>query len=183
MACCPPHSMVGSSSHSPYSFTEEAGKLLLLFHLLYIGCQGPLASIFLSLKQKIHSLVQINLARGVFLPKYCKCFSFYLNYSFLLHTLSFFFFLPSYFYILKHREEFKRHYRIPNNVSIVHRSLGEWHEKRNTKGIIIPMIAFIDGGMRIPMGRVTRDFLTLFRLCRTQCVPNMFRILQCRRVE
>ena len=39
------------------------------------------------------------------------------------------------------------------------------------------MIAFIDGGMRIPMGRVTRDFLTLFRLCRTQCVPNMFRIL------
>ena len=27
------------------------------------------------------------------------------------------------------------------------------------------------------MGRVTRDFLNLFRLCPTQCVPNMFRIL------
>ena len=39
------------------------------------------------------------------------------------------------------------------------------------------MIAFIEGGMRIPMGRVTRDFLNLFRLCPTQCVPNMFRIL------
>ena len=39
------------------------------------------------------------------------------------------------------------------------------------------MIAFIEGGMRIPMGRVTRDFLNLFRLCHIQCVPNMFRIL------
>ena len=27
------------------------------------------------------------------------------------------------------------------------------------------------------MGRVTRDFLNLFRLCPTQCAPNMFRIL------
>ena len=27
------------------------------------------------------------------------------------------------------------------------------------------------------MGRVTRDFLNLFRLCPTQCVPNIFRIL------
>ena len=27
------------------------------------------------------------------------------------------------------------------------------------------------------MGRVTRDFLNLFRLCPTQCIPNMFRIL------
>ena len=76
-----------------------------------------------------------------------------------------------------HREDFKRHYRIPKNVSIVHYSLGEWHEKRPTEAVVISMIAFIEGGMRIPMGRVTRDFLTLFRLCPTQCVPNMFRIL------
>ena len=39
------------------------------------------------------------------------------------------------------------------------------------------MIAFIEEGMRTPMSRVTRDFLNLFRLCPTQCVPNMFRIL------
>ena len=39
------------------------------------------------------------------------------------------------------------------------------------------MVAFIEGGMRIPMGRVTRVFLNLFRLYPTQCVPNMFRIL------
>ena len=39
------------------------------------------------------------------------------------------------------------------------------------------MIAFIEGGIRIPMGRVTRDFLITHRLCPTQCSPNLFRIL------
>ena len=39
------------------------------------------------------------------------------------------------------------------------------------------MIAFIEGGMRIPMGRVTRDYLIAHRLAPTQCAPNMFRIL------
>ena len=43
--------------------------------------------------------------------------------------------------------------------------------------MIILMIAFIEGGMRIPMGRVTRDFLIAHQLCLTQCFPNMFRIL------
>ena len=58
----------------------------------------------------------------------------------------------------EHREEFKRHYRILSSVSIQHCNLGEWHEKRPTEAIVIPMIAFIEGGIRIPMGRVTRDF-------------------------
>ena len=40
------------------------------------------------------------------------------------------------------------------------------------------MIAFIKGGMRIPMGMVTRDYLKAHRLA-TQCAPNMFRILGC----
>ena len=39
------------------------------------------------------------------------------------------------------------------------------------------MIAFIEGGMRISMGRVTRDYLIAHRLAPTQCAPNMFRIL------
>ena len=77
----------------------------------------------------------------------------------------------------KNREEFKRYYRIPSNVSIQHCNLGEWHEKIPTKAVVISMIAFIEGGIRIPMGRVTRDFLTLFRLCPTQCASNMFKTL------
>ena len=42
---------------------------------------------------------------------------------------------------------------------------------------MIPMIAFIKGGIRIPIGRVIRDYLIAHRLAPTQCVPNMFRIL------
>jgi len=39
------------------------------------------------------------------------------------------------------------------------------------------MIAFIEGGMRLPMGRVTRDFLIAHRICHHQCAPNLFRVL------
>ena len=39
------------------------------------------------------------------------------------------------------------------------------------------MIAFIKGGMRIPMGIITRDYLRAYRLAPTQCAPNMFKIL------
>ena len=42
---------------------------------------------------------------------------------------------------------------------------------------MIPMIAFIKGGIRIPIGRVIRDYLIAHRLAPTQCVPSMFRIL------
>ena len=45
--------------------------------------------------------------------------------------------------------------------------------------MVIPMIAFIEGGMRILMGTITRDYLKARRLALTQCAPNMFRILGC----
>ena len=41
------------------------------------------------------------------------------------------------------------------------------------------MIAFIEGGMRIPIGMVTRDYLRVHRLAPIQCAPNMFKILGC----
>ena len=39
------------------------------------------------------------------------------------------------------------------------------------------MIAFIEGGMTIPMGKITRSYLRFFKLSPTQCAPNMFRVL------
>ena len=39
------------------------------------------------------------------------------------------------------------------------------------------MIAFIEGGMTILMGRTTRDYLRSHRLYPQQCAPNFFRIL------
>ena len=48
---------------------------------------------------------------------------------------------------------------------------------REVGEVIIPMIAFIEGGMTIPMGRITRDYLHAHRLCPHQCAPNFFRVL------
>ena len=48
---------------------------------------------------------------------------------------------------------------------------------REVGEVIIPMIAFIEGGMTLPMGRITRDYLINHKLCPYQCAPNMFRVL------
>ena len=48
---------------------------------------------------------------------------------------------------------------------------------RNKGEVVIPMIAFIEGGMTLPMSRVTQDYLITHMLCPHQCVPNLFRIL------
>ena len=42
--------------------------------------------------------------------------------------------------------------------------------------VVIPMIAFIEEGMTIPMGRVTRDYLINHRLTPYQCAPSLFRV-------
>ena len=74
-------------------------------------------------------------------------------------------------------ESFKALYRIPSRVFIRHCKEGEWHEKRQEGEMVIPMIAFIEGGMRISMGTVTKDCLRAHRLAPTQCALNIFKIL------
>ena len=76
-------------------------------------------------------------------------------------------------------ENFRVQYRILPGVGIRYYEEGEWHEQRQEGEVVIPMIAFIEGGMRIPMGTVTRDYLRANRLAPTQCAPNVFRILGC----
>lgn len=39
------------------------------------------------------------------------------------------------------------------------------------------MIAFLEGGMTLPMSRVTRDYLINHKLTPHQCAPNLFRVL------
>ena len=63
---------------------------------------------------------------------------------------------------------FKARYRIPNGVELQHFKLGEWLVMNRPAGsVVILMIAFIEGGMEIPMRRVTRDFLMNYRLTPT----------------
>ena len=72
---------------------------------------------------------------------------------------------------------FRAQNRIPSGVVIRYCKEGEWHERRQKGEVVIPMIAFIECGMRIPMGTVTRDYLRAYRLAPTQYAPNIFRIL------
>ena len=74
-------------------------------------------------------------------------------------------------------ELFKEKYHIPQEVSIRYCSLEELAFNREVGEVTIPMIAFIEGGMTILIGRITRDYLRAYRLCPQQCAPKFFRIL------
>ena len=74
-------------------------------------------------------------------------------------------------------KSFRTKYNIPPHVGIRYAAQGEWFDERKTGEVVIPMIAFIEGGMTIPMGTFTRNFLRFFKLSPTQCAPNMFRVL------
>ena len=72
---------------------------------------------------------------------------------------------------------FRSKYNIPPHVGVRYAAQGKWFDERKTNEVVIPMIAFIEGGMTIPMGTITRNYLRFFRLSSTQCAPNMFRVL------
>ena len=72
---------------------------------------------------------------------------------------------------------FKERYHIPQEVGLRYCSTEQIVTDRETGEVIIPMIAFIKGGMTLSMGRITRDYLINYRLCPHQCALNMFRVL------
>ena len=74
-------------------------------------------------------------------------------------------------------EGFRALYHIPWGVSLQYCSPGECLTYRRKGEVVILMIAFIEGGMRLPMGRVTRDYLFAHMQCPHQCAPNLFRVL------
>ena len=48
---------------------------------------------------------------------------------------------------------------------------------RDVGQVVIPMIAFIEEGMVLPIHRITRDYLFNHRLTPHQCASNLFRVL------
>ena len=74
-------------------------------------------------------------------------------------------------------ELFKGKYHIPQEVSILYCSTKWLAFDREVGEVTIPMIAFIEGGITIPIGRITRDYLRAHRLCPKQCAPKFFRVL------
>ena len=67
---------------------------------------------------------------------------------------------------------FRTKYNIPSHVGVRYAAQGEWYDKRKTNEVVIPMIAFIEGGMTIPMGTLTRNYLRYFRLSPIQCAKE-----------
>ena len=64
-------------------------------------------------------------------------------------------------------KSFRTKYSIPPSMGIRYAAQGEWFDERKTGEVVIPMIAFIEGGMTILMGTLTRSFLRFFRLSHT----------------
>ena len=75
-------------------------------------------------------------------------------------------------------EIFKEKYHIPQEVDLRYCPSEGIAFDREVGEVVIPMIAFIERGMTLPMGRITRDYLRNHRLCPHQCAPNLFRILE-----
>ena len=61
-------------------------------------------------------------------------------------------------------EGFRAKYRIPQGVVLEYCPPNRVLTNRDVGQVIIPMIAFIEGGMMLPMGRITRDYLINHRL-------------------
>ena len=76
-------------------------------------------------------------------------------------------------------ESFRAKYHIPPGVGLEYSSPDRVLMDRKEGEVVIPMIAFIEGGMTFPMGRITKDYLLNHRLCPHHCAPNMFRVLGC----
>ena len=76
-------------------------------------------------------------------------------------------------------ESFRARYNIPPRVGLEYCPPDRVLTNRRGGEVVIPMIAFIEEGMTLPMGRITRDYLRNHRLCPHQCAPNVFKVLGC----
>ena len=76
-------------------------------------------------------------------------------------------------------EGFRAKYHIPQRMGLEYCPPDRILTDREMGQVVIPMIAFIEGGMTLPMGRITRDYLLNHRLTPHQCTANMFRVLGC----
>ena len=74
-------------------------------------------------------------------------------------------------------EKFFADYKIPSNVGLRYCEEGDWHIMRQEGEVVIPIIAFLERGIRLPMRPVMRDYFRHFRLAPIQCAVNVFRIL------
>jgi hypothetical protein len=73
-------------------------------------------------------------------------------------------------------DQFRKQYGIPKDVQIRYASADDL-ALLEYQDLVLPIIAIVEGGVRIPMHPFLIQFLTHFRLGPLQCVPNVFRIV------
>ena len=61
-------------------------------------------------------------------------------------------------------EGFRAKYHIPQGVVLEYCPSGILTDREEGE-VVIPMIAFIEGGMILPIGRITKDYLLNHQLC------------------
>ena len=72
--------------------------------------------------------------------------------------------------------QFKSHYGFPEDVHIRYIPYGDLALLQH-EDLVLPIVAIVEGGVRIPMHPFLIQFLIHFRLSPLQCVPNVFRIV------
>ena len=72
--------------------------------------------------------------------------------------------------------EFKKRYGFPEDVHIRYVPFSDL-ALLQYQDLVLPIIAIVKGGVRIPMHPFLIQFLTHFRLSPLQCVPNVFRVV------
>ena len=62
-------------------------------------------------------------------------------------------------------EGFRAKYHIPQGVGLQYYPPDQILKNRELGEVVIPIIAFIEGEMTLPMSRITRNYLLNHRLC------------------
>ena len=73
--------------------------------------------------------------------------------------------------------EFKRVYEIPEGIEVSYCSESKVEFSRGEGRVIIPLVAFVKGGVRIPMSRLLTNFSRHFKVFPNQRTPNVFRLV------
>ena len=73
--------------------------------------------------------------------------------------------------------EFRRVCNIPEDVKVSYCPEFEAIFSRGEERVVIPLVAFVEGGVRIPMSKLLTYFLWHFKVCLNQCTSNVFRVV------
>ena len=73
--------------------------------------------------------------------------------------------------------EFRRKYNFLEDVEVRYCSESKAILSRGEDRVVIPLVAIVEGGVRIPISDLLTNFLHHFKVFLDQCTPNVFRIV------